>query len=50
VEVTTTDGDARLVTEDTTRFFAESGRIGAAASTARKPTLVPNTSIPTTIR
>jgi uncharacterized repeat protein (TIGR01451 family) len=50
VEVTTTDGDARLVTEGTTRFFADSGRTGAAASTARKPTLVPNTSIPTTVR
>jgi uncharacterized repeat protein (TIGR01451 family) len=50
VEVTTTDGDARLVTEGTSRFFAESGRTGAAASTAKKQTLVPNTSIPTTIR
>lgn len=50
VEVTTTDGDARLVSEGTTRFFADSGRTGAAASTAKKPTLVPNTSIPTTVR
>lgn len=36
VEVTATDGDARLVSEGTTRFYAESGRGGAAASTARK--------------
>jgi uncharacterized repeat protein (TIGR01451 family) len=36
VEVTTNDGDARLVSEGTTRFFADSGR-GGATSTARKP-------------
>jgi hypothetical protein len=50
VEVTTTDGDARLVSEGTTRFFSEAGRGGAAASTARKPSLVPTPSIPTTLR
>jgi uncharacterized repeat protein (TIGR01451 family) len=37
VEVTTTDGDTRLVSEGTTRFFAESGRGSAAISTSRKP-------------
>ena len=39
IEVTSTDGDARLVSEGTTRFFVESGRGSAAASTARKPAL-----------
>jgi hypothetical protein len=39
VEVTSTDGDARLVSEGTTRFFVDSGRGSAAASTARKPAL-----------
>jgi uncharacterized repeat protein (TIGR01451 family) len=42
VEVTTTDGDARLVSEGTTRFFADSGR-GGAATTARKPSSPPTT-------
>jgi hypothetical protein len=41
VEVTAADGDTRLVSEGTTRFFSETGRTGPAASTARKPTLVP---------
>jgi hypothetical protein len=50
IEVTTTDGDARLVSEGTTRFFVDSGRGGAAASTARKPSLVPGPSVPTTLR
>jgi hypothetical protein len=36
VEVTSTDS-TRLVSEGTTRFFADSGQAGAAASTARKP-------------
>ena len=36
VEVTSAEGDARLVTEGTTRFFQDGGR-GAAARTARKP-------------
>jgi hypothetical protein len=49
VEVTTADGDARLVSEGTTRFFADSGRGGAAASTARKPS-ASSTSLPTTLR
>ena len=48
IEVTTADDDARLVSEGTTRFFAENGRGGAAASTARKPTLIPGT--PSTLR
>jgi uncharacterized repeat protein (TIGR01451 family) len=43
VEVTTADDDSRLVSEGTTRFFADGGR-GAAASTARRS----GTSIPTT--
>lgn len=38
VEVTATEGEARLVSEGTTRFFVESGRANAAASTARKST------------
>jgi hypothetical protein len=41
VEVTSNESEARLVTEGTTRFFAESGRGGSAATTAKKPTLVP---------
>ncbi|MCI0359895.1 MAG: hypothetical protein L0211_15570 [Planctomycetaceae bacterium] len=42
VEVIASESESRLVSEGTTRFFAESGRGGsAAASTARKPTLVP---------
>lgn len=45
IEVTTTDDDSRLVSEGTTRFFADGGR-GAAASTARRS----GTSIPTTVR
>jgi hypothetical protein len=49
IEVTTADDDARLVSEGTTRFFAETGR-GSAAATARKPTLLPGNSIPTTLR
>jgi hypothetical protein len=50
VEVTSTDGDARLVSEGTTRFFVENGRGGAAASTARKPSLTPVPSTSTTLR
>jgi hypothetical protein len=46
VEVTSMDA-TRLVSEGTTRFFAESGNLGAAASTARKPTLAPT---PATLR
>jgi uncharacterized repeat protein (TIGR01451 family) len=45
IEVTTQDGEARLVSEGTTRFFADGGR-GAAASTARRA----GTTIPTTTR
>ncbi len=41
VEVTESESQSRLVSEGTTRFFAESGRGNAAASTAKKPTLVP---------
>ncbi|MEX2174723.1 MAG: CARDB domain-containing protein, partial [Pirellulaceae bacterium] len=41
VEVTSDDDQMRLVSEGTTKFFAESGRTGSAASTARQPTLVP---------
>jgi uncharacterized repeat protein (TIGR01451 family) len=50
VEVTTIDGDARLVSEGTTRFFADPGRNGSAATMARKPNLIPTPSIPTTVR
>ena len=50
VEVTSTDGDARLVSEGTTRFFSETGRGGSAANVARKPNLLPQPSVPTTIR
>ena len=42
VEVTASESEMRLVSEGTTRFFAESGKSGSAASTAKKPTLVPN--------
>jgi hypothetical protein len=41
VEVTAADADTRLVSEGTTRFFSETGRTGAAASTAKKPVFVP---------
>jgi hypothetical protein len=41
VEVTCNESETRLVSEGTTRFFAESGRTGSAAATAKKPTLVP---------
>lgn len=44
IEVTTADDDSHLVSEGTTRFFADGGR-GSATSTARRAT-----SIPTTIR
>jgi hypothetical protein len=40
IEVVSNESETRLVSEGTTRFFAESGR-GSAASTAKKPTLVP---------
>jgi hypothetical protein len=41
VEVTAADDDTRLVSEGTTRFFSETGRMGAAANTARKQGLIP---------
>jgi Domain of unknown function DUF11/CARDB len=41
VEVTSADGDARLVSEGTTRFFSESGSLGSAATTAGRPALLP---------
>jgi uncharacterized repeat protein (TIGR01451 family) len=41
VEVSSADADIRLVSEGTTRFFSETGRLGPAASTAKKPGLVP---------
>jgi acyl-CoA thioesterase FadM len=50
VEVTSADGDARLVSEGTTRFFVETDRGGPAASTARKPSLLPTPSVPGTLR
>jgi uncharacterized repeat protein (TIGR01451 family) len=50
VEVTTAAGDARLVSEGTTRFFAESGRATSATSTAKKPTLVPGDTTPNTLK
>jgi hypothetical protein len=37
VEVTSSDDGTRLVSEGTTRFFSETGRTNAAASTARQP-------------
>jgi hypothetical protein len=40
VEVTSDESETRLVTEGTTKFFADAGRT-SAASTARKPNLVP---------
>jgi hypothetical protein len=36
VEVTSADGESRLVSEGTTRYFSESGQPAAAATTARK--------------
>ena len=50
VEVTSTDGDARLVSEGTTRFFSETGRGGAAATTAKKPSLLPAPATPGLLR
>jgi hypothetical protein len=41
IEVSTADGNARLVSEGTTRFFSESGGLGPAATTAKKPGLLP---------
>jgi uncharacterized repeat protein (TIGR01451 family) len=46
VEVTAADADTRLVSEGTTRFFSENGRLGPAASTAKKPGLIPTTGGP----
>lgn len=46
VEVTTSDNDTRLVTEGTSRFFAEGDRASAAARTARKPSLLPQSNVP----
>jgi|GEM_PF-1575553 len=46
VEVTASDNDTRLVSEGTSRFFMEGDRMGAAARTARKPSLLPQTSVP----
>jgi hypothetical protein len=50
VEVTSTDGDARLVSEGTTRFFSETGRSGSASTTAKKPSLLPAPSAPGLLR
>jgi Domain of unknown function DUF11 len=50
VEVTSADADARLVSEGTTRFFSETGRGGAAATTAKKPSLVPAPAAPGLLR
>jgi hypothetical protein len=50
IEVTTADDDSRLVSEGTTRFFAENSRSGGIQSTARKPTLLPSTTNPTSLR
>lgn len=50
VEVTSTDGDTRLVSEGTTRFFSETGRGGAAATTAKKPSLLPAPATPGLLR
>jgi hypothetical protein len=50
VEVTAADDDTRLVSEGTTRFFSETGRVGPAASTAKKPILVPTPGLPRTIQ
>jgi hypothetical protein len=49
VEVTSTDGDTRLVSEGTTRFFLDSTR-GSAATTASRPSLLPPPPMPTVIR
>lgn len=46
VEVTSSDNETRLVTEGTSRFFAGSDRSGAAARTAREPSLLPEASVP----
>jgi hypothetical protein len=50
VEVTSSDGDARLVSEGTTRFFSESGGTSTAARTATRPTLVPTPAMPGTLQ
>lgn len=41
VEVTGADAGTRLVSEGTTRFFSETGRMSAAARTAERPALLP---------
>ncbi len=50
VEVTSSDNETRLVTEGASRFFAESGRMDAAARTARQPSLLPQGSAPDVIQ
>lgn len=42
IEVTSAEGDSRLVSEGTTRFFVEGGRPSAAATTAKRGSLVPS--------
>jgi len=49
VEVTSTDGDTRLVSEGTTRFFVDSNR-GSAATTASRQSLLPPPPMPTVVR
>lgn len=46
IEVTSSDSETRLVSEGTSRFFADSERMGAAARTARQPSLLPQTNVP----
>lgn len=47
VEVTTQDNETRLVTEGTTRFFTDATRSGgAAARTARNPSILPQSNPP----
>lgn len=50
VEVTEAAADTRLVSEGTTRFFSETGRLAPAASTAKRPTLLPSPAAPGTIQ
>jgi uncharacterized repeat protein (TIGR01451 family) len=47
VEVTAADGESRLVSEGTTRFFADSGSLG---STASRPALLPTPATSGTIQ
>lgn len=50
VEVTTNDQETRLVTEGTTRFFADSARSNPVSRTARRPSLLPPTAVPGTLQ